>query len=120
LKKYNDFSSRSNRAEYWLGGIVNAVIAGIIASTDIIVSNQFGSYSAILSIIYSLVTLVPFLAVTVRRLHDVGKSGWKFFYLCIPLIGPIWILYVLLKRGDQEINKYGEPTKKQNIDTLNI
>ena len=56
---------------------------------------------------YALVTFIPSLAVTVRRLHDVGKSGWMYLIIMVPLIGPFWFLYLLCKKGEEGRNKWG-------------
>lgn len=60
---------------------------------------------------YSLAILVPTLAVTVRRLHDIGKSGWMYFVGLIPLIGGIWLLVLLVTEGNHGPNQYGEDPK---------
>jgi uncharacterized membrane protein YhaH (DUF805 family) len=59
--------------------------------------------------------LIPGLAVTVRRLHDVGKSGWMFFIVLIPLIGTIWLLVLMMTDSQQGINKWG-PNPKEMTD----
>jgi len=61
--------------------------------------------------VYSLFVLIPGLAVFVRRLHDVGKSGWMFLICLIPLIGPIWLLILLLNPSNPGENKYGSSPK---------
>ena len=57
--------------------------------------------------LYSLGVLLPSLGVAVRRLHDVGKSGWFLFITLIPIIGIIWILILMCTDGDPAPNKYG-------------
>ena len=63
--------------------------------------------------------IVPMLAVSVRRLHDVGRSGWMLLIIFIPLIGPIWLLVLLLQKGDSfnefftNDNSYKQTDKKQ-------
>ncbi|MGG7036757.1 MAG: DUF805 domain-containing protein, partial [Flavobacterium sp.] len=58
-----------------------------------------------------LLVFLPGLSVSVRRLHDVGKSGWFFFIVLIPIVGPIWLLILLFTAGDQGENKYGSDPK---------
>ena len=89
LKKYSDFESTSSRKEYWMFVLFNIIFSSI---TVLINPN--------LSALYSLLIFIPALAVTVRRLHDLGKSGWMMLIIFIPLIGPIWLLVLLLQRGD--------------------
>ena len=62
--------------------------------------------------LYTLAVLIPGLAVLVRRLHDVGKSGWWFFIELIPLIGGIWLLLLLVTDSNPGENKYGPNPKE--------
>ena len=64
--------------------------------------------------LYSLATLVPGLAVAWRRLHDIGKSGAYWFFILIPLAGPIILLVWLAKAGDAGDNAYGPDPKAEN------
>jgi len=89
LKKYSDFESKSSRKEYWMFVLFNIIFSSVTA---------FISPNA--SALYYLIILLPSLAVTVRRLHDVGKSGWMMLIAFIPLIGVIWLLILLLQKGD--------------------
>jgi uncharacterized membrane protein YhaH (DUF805 family) len=70
-----------------------------------------GSNMNILSALYGLVVLLPSLAVSVRRLHDTGKSGWMILINLIPLIGIIWILILMIKDSDPGDNEYGPNPK---------
>ena len=88
LKKYSDFESSSSRKEYWMFVLFNIVFSSLAS----IISPK-------ISMLYSLFIFIPALAVTVRRLHDVGKSGWMLLIVFIPLIGPIWLLVLLLQKG---------------------
>lgn len=89
LKKFSDFNSKASRQEYWMFVLFNIVFSSIAS----IIQPQ-------LSLLYSLVVFIPALAVTIRRLNDVGKSGWMLLILFIPLIGPIWLLILLLQKGE--------------------
>ena len=62
--------------------------------------------------IYTLAVLIPSLAVSVRRLHDVGKSGWMCFIALIPLIGGIWLLVLMLTDSNSGENEYGANPKE--------
>ena len=108
LKKYSDFESSSSRKEYWMFVLFNIVFSSIAS----VISPK-------ISMLYSLFIFIPALAVTVRRLHDVGKSGWMLLIIFIPLIGPIWLLYLLLQKGDSlneffaNDNSYAQTEKQQ-------
>lgn len=112
LKNYNGFSGRARRKEYWMFVLFN-MIFGFVA---IILDNILGiaidetGYGPLYGI-YVLVVLMPGSAVTVRRLHDVGKSGWMFFIILIPLIGYIWLFVLLVTDSDPRANKYGANPK---------
>ena len=70
------------------------------------------SISPKLYAIYTLAVLIPNLAVSVRRLHDVGKSGWMCFIALIPLIGAIWLLVLMLTDSNSGENEYGANPKE--------
>jgi len=63
-------------------------------------------------VIYALAMFIPGLAVGVRRLHDVGKSGWMLLIALIPLIGAIWLLVLMVTDSQQGTNKWGENPKE--------
>lgn len=112
FKKYAEFNGRSRREEYWMFVLFNFLFA-IIA---IVLDNVFGlamrniGYGPIY-ILYALATLIPGLALTVRRLHDTGKSGWMVLISLIPLIGSIWLLVLLATEGESKENQYGPNPK---------
>ena len=97
--RYTDFKGRSRRSEYWwasLGiGILGSVISTVIPD---------------LAWIWSLVTLVPSLAISVRRLHDIGRSGWWYLINCIPLAGQI-IFLIWACKDSTEDNIWGPNPK---------
>ena len=71
------------------------------------------------NLLYSLVVFIPGLAVAVRRLHDVGKSGWFFLIVLIPLVGAIWLLVLFFTDSQPGMNKYGpNPKGIGNIDEI--
>jgi len=65
----------------------------------------------LLYVVYILGIILPSIAVTVRRLHDVGKSGWWYFIVLIPIIGAIWLLVLLCTDGTPGANSYGPSPK---------
>ena len=78
---YSNFSGRARRSEYWYFILCNALIKlvlGLITLAIIKASNTMGIIGIVLIILYSFAMVVPSLAVVVRRLHDVGKSGWFY------------------------------------------
>ena len=103
---YANFSGRARRSEYWYFTLFNILIVIALMLLRII-ADAF----IILYLIYLVAVFVPGLAVTVRRMHDVGKSGWFYFIALIPLVGPIWLLVTLATEGDRGPNQYGQDPK---------
>ena len=103
LKNYAIFSGRATRSEYWYFFLVNMLI-GIVVS---VVSMVIGDTAGIVGMIYSLAMFLPGLAICVRRLHDMGKSGWMILVALIPLAGIIWLLVLLVTESNPTDNIYG-------------
>ncbi len=109
---YANFNGRARRKEYWMFTLFNMLILfGLIAvSVAISVTSDSPAFLSIY-FIYVLATIIPGLAVTVRRLHDSGKSGAYFFVTFIPFIGSFWLLFLLATEGEQGSNAYGADPK---------
>jgi uncharacterized membrane protein YhaH (DUF805 family) len=108
LKKYSDYSGRSNRSEYWYFVLANLVVSAGFS----MFSRMIGNDSNFLGSLYSLVVLLPGIAVSIRRLHDIGKSGWMMLVSLIPFAGPIWLIILMATKGDLKKNEYGAVTGK--------
>ena len=114
LKQYADFNGRSRRKEYWMFVLINLIISWSLAILD----NVFGTgLFTVISTIYSLVVLVPGLAVSVRRLHDIGKSGWYYLLVLLPIIGWIWLIVLFATDSEVGPNKWGQNPKEAGDDT---
>ncbi len=115
LKQYADFKGRARRKEYWMFVLISTVISYLIMGIDyalnFVYTTDMGSSFYYMNSLYSLFVLIPSFAVLVRRLHDIGKSGWFFFIIFIPIVGFIWLLVLLCKNGDEGENKYGVDPK---------
>jgi uncharacterized membrane protein YhaH (DUF805 family) len=112
LKKYADFSGRARRREYWGFVLFNIIISVVLTVCDVVL----GTYSAAASIgiltgIYALALLIPGIAVSVRRLHDTGRSGWWLLIVLVPLIGAIVLLIFMLIDSQPGQNAYGSSPK---------
>ncbi len=105
LKKYFVFSGRARRKEYWMFALINFLI--MIGLT--IIDGVLGTM--VLGMIYSLAVLIPGIAVTFRRLHDIGKSGWWLLLLLVPFVGVIVILVFMFLAGEEGDNQYGSNPK---------
>ncbi|MFD3535472.1 DUF805 domain-containing protein [Streptomyces sp. NPDC058664] len=106
LKKYAVFSGRSRRKEYWMYTLFNVIAVAILAAIDF----ALGIYPA-LTAIYVLGVFIPSLAVTVRRLHDTGRSGWWYFISLVPFVGGIVLLVFTCLDGEGHDNAYGANPK---------
>ncbi|MDP4301854.1 DUF805 domain-containing protein [Leptothrix discophora] len=98
--KYVDFKGRASRSEFWNWALFN-LIASIV----------LGILSDRLSLAFAVATLLPYIAVATRRLHDTGRGGWAQLVGLIPLIGWIVVLVWLVRPGEPGPNRYGpEPS----------
>lgn len=124
FENYANFKGRARRSEYWYFALANGIISILLIIIGVIIGTLFGDaltggiIGYALLILYSFATLFPSLGVIVRRLHDIGKSGWFYFVALIPLAGPIWILVLLCTDGDYGPNQYG-PDPKNQIEEIN-
>jgi uncharacterized membrane protein YhaH (DUF805 family) len=112
LKKYANFTGRSQRSEYWYFVLFYLLIFVALCLVDWLVgtfspSNEIG----LLSGIFSLAMIVPSIAVAARRLHDTDRSGWWQLLSLIPLIGVIVLIVFLAQDSKPGENKYGPNPK---------
>jgi uncharacterized membrane protein YhaH (DUF805 family) len=116
LRHYADFSGRARRREYWMFALFNLIFLFVFAFLFGLMAGAGGMYDeetlpyAIHLIWFALVGL-PGMAVTVRRLHDLGKSGWTVLVGLIPLIGGIWLLILMCTDGQTGPNRFGSDPK---------
>ncbi len=103
FRKYVVFNGRSSRSEYWWW-ILFIIIATVVVA---VVDGIIGTFP-ILLFLWLLATFLPGLAVEIRRLHDLDKSGWWILIGLIPLIGSIIMLIWFVSRGTEGSNLHGE------------
>ena len=106
---YANFNGRASRQEYWMFFLFNIIFAIVVGFVDGFLGLGF------LYLLYSVAVLIPSLAVGVRRLHDVNKSGWWLFISLIPIIGAIWLLILLCTDSNPGENNYGPSPKAAPI-----
>ncbi len=108
LNQYADFKGRARRKEYWMFVLFNLLIGIAAILLDNLMGWTLGAFTyGPLYLLYSLAVLLPCLGVAVRRLHDIGKSGWMLLILLIPFVGAIWFLILMISDSDPHSNKYG-------------
>ncbi len=124
IKNYVTFKGRARRKEYWFFILFNVIISIALTLLD---SLLFGETSidnvgilhtvnidnaSILSTIYSLAIFLPSLAVSVRRLHDTGRTGWWLLIALIPLVGAIVLLIFMVQDSKPGTNQFGANPKE--------
>lgn len=110
-KKYADFSTRASRKEFWYFALFYWILCLALLMISIWVDAIFDSFQMFMlmvgvSVIISLLLMLPAYAVCVRRLHDTGRSGWWILLYFIPYIGAIALLIMLCQKSDED-NQYG-------------
>ena len=101
-----DYKGFTSRSEFWWGVLGNTVIMliliALLAVSLTCISPQINTFSIIMIALFSLfciVELLPSITLIIRRMHDIGRSGYFIFVLFIPIIGFIWYIYLVTRRG---------------------
>jgi len=105
LKKYAVFSGRARRKEYWYFYLANGIIGFGLGIIDTVLGLP------LLLSLYYLAVLLPTIGVSVRRLHDTGRSGWWILIVLIPLIGAIILLIYMVSDSQEGTSQYGPSPK---------
>lgn len=116
FSKYLDFGGRARREEFWYFFLFNMIVSIVLVIIDASMSgaNQKMTF-AMLSLIYVAVAFLPALSVSVRRLHDTGRSGWWLLFGLLPLVGTIVLLVFWVSDSSPNDNAYGASPKQSNI-----
>ena len=132
FKNYAEFKGRVNRSEYWLFMLYWVICYFLLVAIEnsmglnkIDFSNysfskyipllQYSKKVGVLTLIYRPVTFLPSLSIFIRRLHDRNISGWWSLTLITPL--GLLLLIPLIRRGNENVNKYGSPSIENAIST---
>ena len=119
LKNYATFSGRARRKEYWMFFLISALISIVLTLLDILLGTYSVEYEAgLFSGLYSLLILIPSIAVVVRRLHDSDRSGWWILISLIPLIGVIVLFVFTCLDSQPGTNRFGANPKEAASQTL--
>ena len=124
LKRYADFSGRARRKEFWMWYLFVLIMYFVLMYLDAALglggtatgyaeggSVGFNMTGGLLTLLFMLAILVPNIAVAVRRMHDIGKSGWMVLIGLIPLFGWIYVIYLYVQPGQAGPNQYGPDPK---------
>ena len=108
MRNYVNFSGRARRKEFWYFALVQVGLTVLAMIMDAII---FSAETGLFYIVIALGLFLPSLAVSIRRLHDTGRSGWWFLISLIPLIGGIVFLVFCASDTKPETNQWGPPAK---------
>ena len=115
LRKYAVFGGRARRQEYWMFVLINLIVTFALGFISGIIGGNVGSSGySVLVLLYSLIVLLPSVAVGVRRLHDTGRSGWWLLIALIPLLGAIILIVFMVQDSEPRENQYG-PNPKESL-----
>jgi uncharacterized membrane protein YhaH (DUF805 family) len=104
LTNYAGFTGRASRSEFWWFYLFTVLVSLVF---NVLSGGNAGSFFGIVSALVSLALLLPSLAVGVRRLHDIGRSGWFLLFALIPLAGIIILIVWWARAGDVSDNAFG-------------
>ena len=116
LQNYANFNGRARRAEYWYFTLANLLfilpfyILGFVGAASKSTAISILGFAVYAILAFGM--LIPGLAVAVRCLHDLNKSGWYYLFVLIPLVGPIILLVWFCTDGDRHTNNFGDDPKK--------
>lgn len=114
FSNYVNFKGRSTRSEYWwvmLASFIFGFVLGLIMSITMDKSTMPPTPNTAMTVIFwiiELALLLPSIALCIRRLHDVGKSGWFLLIALVPIVGSLYLLYLYCKPSDGP-NQWGDP-----------
>ncbi len=108
FKNYVNFKGRASRKEFWWFSLIDIILIVVTITGDNLLNITVKELPyGYLFLLYSYALLLPRLAVTIRRLHDTNKSGLFVLIIFVPLVGSIWFLILMLRRGDEGDNDFG-------------
>ncbi|MFN1619218.1 DUF805 domain-containing protein [Vibrio rotiferianus] len=115
ILNYTNFNGRARRQEYWYFTLVNVLVNLVMGIIDRVIGSvmQMDSFG-FFGVIYALFIMIPSIAVTVRRLHDSGRTGWWALIAFVPVIGILVLLYFLIQDSEEGSNQYGVSPKYQS------
>ena len=112
LKNYAVFSGRSRRKEYWYFVLCNVIVSLVLSGLDALLGTFSSSANlGLLSGIYALAIIIPTLAVSVRRLHDIDRTGWWVLIHLVPVIGSVVLLVFAVLDSTPGENRFGSNPK---------
>lgn len=115
LRRYADFQGRSRRAEYWYFTLFNVILNFVFA----LIVQAVGDWFNFVTMIIGLALIIPSIAVTIRRFHDIDMSGWWILTLLIPLVNIVLILVWFTRKGTDGDNRFGPDPLGSPVEAFN-
>ena len=109
FKNYSNFSGRAGRREYWMFLAANFAMCMILSVLDAAIGMP------VLGLLYMLAALIPAVSVSIRRLHDGGRSGWWMLFGLIPFLGGLALLVMMVLPGTPSANRFGQPVEQGEL-----
>ena len=111
---YASTEGRTDRKTFWVFSLINTFFFLVFLTIDLLTIIYLEDFliTGYFSMIYAVVLFLPSLSILIRRLHDVGKSGWFTLLLLIPLIGLIGLTIFLFKKSNTGENRFGSSPEK--------
>lgn len=100
IRRYADFKGKTSRRQFWMGGLCFVLLLLTLFCIDLATGLMF-----VCTLVGTLALTVPFAAAAIRRLHDTGRSGWWFLIQYVPVVGSIWLLVLLARKGETKAQK---------------
>ena len=110
FSKFVTFSGRASRSEFWYFALFELFVYVVLSLLGWLFSGPAGNipgFVSVLGSLFGLITVLPGLAVSVRRMHDIGKGGGWIFISLVPLIGQIWFIILAATKGEPYPNRFG-------------
>lgn len=108
LKQYAVIQGRCRRKTYWLFVLVNILVSVVLTVLDTVLGFNIWLDEGLLSTLYSLAILIPSITVSIRRLHDLDRSGWWLLLILLPFIGTLLLLIYFCFKGSEGPNRFGD------------
>jgi len=114
LSKYAEFSGRARRQEYWMFVLLYVILSIVASVIDAILGTEA------VTLILGLALLIPSVAVLIRRLHDLDRTGWWALFMFLPILGTLLLLVFCVMRGTEGLNRFGpDPLAGRNDKDVN-
>jgi uncharacterized membrane protein YhaH (DUF805 family) len=110
-----NYSGRARRKEYWMYALFSFIVIMVLGVLGGLLFSDSPSLSVVPMALYGLASMFPSLAVSVRRMHDTGRSGWWLLINLVPLIGGIWYFVLTVLDSKPETNAWGSSVKYDGV-----